>query len=241
MQKYDEIEPEAKNKTLKEIFSRFGLDPFKIQDPVANDVDWENRRLEGLLAWVFKYKECPDREKLAAQGFLFPPVDPGEGPDSDWRRFQRWIKGLKTKFTLREILHPLEFPQPEGLSDEQAAEVMENLEPRLEEIGMSFDIWEGVPPRLAYEILYAELDEDFGLLGVNETIHLTGCTGFCPDCLQRPWCDNGCTSLWQEDEAAGKMVFPASTQRYASATRQSLEILRELDENASDWEAEGDQ
>jgi hypothetical protein len=235
MDNYNEVTPEKKNEALKEVFKRFGLDPFEIQTPVP-DVDWENRRLESLLGWVFKYRECPDREKLAAQGLLFPPVDPGEGPDRDWRRFKGWIKGLQTKLPLRDLLHHLQFPPPEEIGDAQAAELMEKLDPILEEIGISLDLWEGVPPRLAYEIFYAELDEDFELLDANETVHLTGCTGFCPDCLQRPWCENGCTSLWKEDEAAGKMVFPTSTQRYASATRQSLEILRELDENAADWE-----
>jgi len=55
--------------------------------------------------------------------------------------------------------------------------------------------------------------------------HLDGCTGYCPECFQRPWCEQGCDSCWKEDKEAGCSVFPDSVKRYVSVSPMSLAIL----------------
>ena len=45
----------------------------------------------------------------------------------------------------------------------------------------------------------------------------------CPDCFQRPWCDNG-HSRWDEDEEAGYMVFPERIRPYVSVVPSVEEL-----------------
>jgi hypothetical protein len=98
----------------------------------------------------------------------------------------------------------------------------------LGEIHLSVDLNEGVPPRLIYEHLLEVIEEEFELLG--GVWHLDGCTGYCPGCFQRPWCEFGTNSCWSEDEEAGCMVFPENVKRYVSASPVSLTILRRAQE-----------
>ncbi len=72
------------------------------------------------------------------------------------------------------------------------------------------ELQDGVPPRLVYSYLVRELQPpDFEDLGRGEFCHLTGCTGYCPGCFQRPWCNLGLEDSWPEDEETGRMVYPA--------------------------------
>jgi len=80
---------------------------------------------------------------------------------------------------------------------------------------------------LRYMHLLETLDEEFEII-VDGSWHLDGCTGYCPDCFQRPWCESGCQSCWPEDEEAGKMFLIDPVKRYLSPSRISLEILQKL-------------
>lgn len=72
------------------------------------------------------------------------------------------------------------------------------------------DLQEGVPTRLVYSYLCRELRPcAFEDLSDGSFCHLTACTGYCPGCFQRPWCDLGLEDTWPEDEEAGRMVYPA--------------------------------
>jgi len=73
--------------------------------------------------------------------------------------------------------------------------------------------------------LLGVLDEEFDLLDTGWW-HVDGCSGYCPDCFQRPWCEFGIQSRWQEDEKLGKMFLTESVRRYVPASPQSLAILR---------------
>lgn len=70
---------------------------------------------------------------------------------------------------------------------------------------------------------------------------MDGCSGYCPDCYQRPWCETGRSSCWTEDEKIGEMYLPDSVRKYVSASPVSLEILSkyqaEEDEKFAKWKA----
>ncbi len=67
---------------------------------------------------------------------------------------------------------------------------------------------EGVPPHLVYSYLCRELKApDFEVL-FGEFVQITACSGYCPGCFQRPWCNLGIEETWPEDEEAGHMVYP---------------------------------
>jgi len=88
------------NAQLKEFFVQQGLQLCDIWRETPDDLELENRQLLNLSQWVCLYGACPDRAKLEARGFLYPPVDPGFDPDSDWLRFERWMKGEPLTWTL---------------------------------------------------------------------------------------------------------------------------------------------
>jgi len=67
------IDTVLENQSLKNEFTIRNLDLSQIWQPTPDDLELENRQLHDLLDWVDKYKECPDRRKLEAQGYRFPP------------------------------------------------------------------------------------------------------------------------------------------------------------------------
>jgi len=55
-----------------------------------------------------------------------------------------------------------------------------------------------------------------------------GCSGDCPGCFQRPWCNTGNSAFCSEDGEAGKMHLIDELKDYVSASPQSLRMLRRL-------------
>jgi len=113
----------------------------------------------------------------------------------------------------------------DDLTDDEIDEELDQLIAALDKLHFAVDFQDELPPRLVYEQLYDMLEDKFDLI-VGGWWHLDGCTGYCPDCLRRPWCEQGCNSCWNEDEEAGYMVFPDKLKSYVSPSPMSLEILR---------------
>ncbi len=97
-------------------------------------------------------------------------------------------------------------------------------------IGFGSDLKEGLPPKILYNYLWETLDEIFELDSEGGW-HLDGCSGYCPGCFQRPWCDSGLEICWPEDEEAGEMSFPDSLREFVSASPVSLDLLLEYKED----------
>lgn len=254
----EDLLPYQKNLALKQEFKFLGLDLAAVMEFSPLDLDLENRRLENLLDFVHRYHKHGSREAMEVieGAFLFPPIFPGIGPESDWYRFELWLEGKPTRMTLAEQL-PKTFvlKKSEELSDEEIGAALEQLAEALHEAGYGISLNAGIPARLVYEYLVESLGEMFEL-DPGGGWHLVGCGGYCPGCFQRPWCGAGESSCWPEDEEAGKMSLIEALNPYVSASPRSLEILQRLQaeedarmekfkaENADEWEfggAEGDE
>lgn len=225
--KSENIDLYLENQSLKNEFTMRNLDLSQVWQPTPNDLELENRQLQHLLDWVIAFKEYGgNRKKMEAKGYHFPPLTFDIDPDEDWLRFRRWMAGHTIRGKLKTRL-PSDFiiQRAEYLTDEEIIQELERLQQELERFHFSVDSKEEIPPRLVYEDLLEFLEEecDFMMIG---NWHLDGCTGYCPDCFQRPWCETGTSSCWQEDEEAGCMVFPDSVKRYVSPSSVSLKILR---------------
>ena len=205
----------AENDVLKQEFERRGLDLSAVWEPTPADPQLENRQLRRLLQWVEAYERCPDRKRLARQGFEFPPVVPDFDPDADWLRFERWggHNAVEWSFTAEYGALRAE----EELSDEELAAELERIEDLLAERNVAVGLNREVPDRIVYKYLKQELETStFEFLPKNTHCYLDACNGYCPGCIQRPWCDVGHEGTWKEDEEAGHMVVPQEVQGYVS-------------------------
>ena len=172
---------------LKRAFQTLGLNPASVAEP-AEDMEDENGQLEALLRWALAYRACPDRKKLEKRGFLFPPVEPDRDPDTDWVRFERWMRGQPTVWDYASEFGPLK--RPEELNDEDIEKEMNRVVKNLAERKVQVEFQERVPARLSYSYLKKELDrQPFEFLAPGAFICIDGCGGSCPDCFQRPWCE----------------------------------------------------
>jgi len=162
---------------------------------------------------------------MEAEGYLYPPIGFCIDPDSDWLRFERWMAGKPIRGKLMDFL-PQNFNvrRSEDLTDGEIFKELEKLIKALAKLHFSVDFKRELPPRLAYINLLDMLEDEFDLIA-DGWWHLDGCTGYCPGCFQRPWCDSGCTSCWTEDEDAGYMVFPDEVRRFVLPSSVSLDIL----------------
>ena len=214
------------NEALKNEFVIRNLDLEQIFSTSQGDLQLENEHLRELLDWVDKYKMCPAREKMEADGYLFPPIEPRISPDNDWYLFERWIKGLPIRLRAFDQLDTPYTPKdPDELSDQEIMRELEFLEKALHEIRISVDLNKDVPPRMVYAYLMDTLNDEFGLM-TEGSFHIDGCSGYCPECFQRPWCDTGNKSCWSEDEKIGEMFLIDSVRRYVSPSPVSLAVLR---------------
>ena len=224
----EDIAPYQQNLSLKQEFKLMGLDLTEVMEFSPFDLDLENRRLKNLLDFVHRYRKYGNREtmELIEGVFLFPPIFPGISPDNDWYRFELWIQGQPTRMTLSEQL-PKTFilKKPEELADEEIGTALEQLAEAMYEAGYGISLNEGIPPRLVYEFLVESLGETLEL-DLGGGWHLDGCTGYCPECFQRPWCDTGQSCCWSEDKEAGKMSLMEALSPYVCASPHSLEILQ---------------
>lgn len=213
---------------LMDAFHKRGLDPHVIHEPMLGDLNRENRWLRQLLTWVEGYEKWSSRKAMEARGFLFPPVEPDLGPDADWERFIRWMEGKPLSSTLKQLLpHDFDTRKPDELSEEEILHAISMIEKTLKEHHTVLEIQKQVPPRLLYEgFLHPLISDDFEIyLGNNGggTWHLDGCSGYCPECIQRPWCDVGQKDIFSEDEEAGCMKVPALALKYAASWPADLE------------------
>ena len=213
------------NQSLKLEFSLRNLDLDAVFYPTPDDLVRENRGLRHLLDWVEKYTTYRDRTRLEAEGYHFPPIDPGISPEDDWYRFKEWIHGHPLRAKLKAQLLVDYVPKArEQLTDEEITQELEELLDQLAKINVSVDLQETLPIGLLYDHLLEILEEEFDIL-VSGMWHMDGCTGYCPGCFQRPWCDTGQGLCWREDEAAGKMALIGAVQKYVSASPNSLRLL----------------
>ena len=221
------IDHYLENQALKSEFELRDLDLSQVWHPTPDDLELENRQLRDLLDWVDAFKEYGgNRKKMEADGYHSPPLSFDLGPDDDWIRFRRWMGGQTIRGKLKSRL-PFDFVIKESkyLSDDQIIAELERLESELKRLHFSVDLKEGLPPRLVYDYLLEIMEDEWDFI-MKGCWHLDGCTGYCPDCVQRPWCEFGTSSYWNEDEEAGTMVFPESVKKYVLPTPVSLKILR---------------
>ena len=235
------------NEALRQAFASMGLDISKVCEPVPYDLARENRKMEALMYWVERYRELGSRKAMEAEGLLFPPVEPDYSPDLDWALFKKWLKGASVAEKASDMV-PLNLPPVDTLSDEEVAELVDLLYELTPLIGLGLTLQEGVPDRLIYAFLLEEVFNDkytihAGILDQarkNQAareqgeepefrggMFIDGCSGVCPGCFQRPWCESGNESHWPEDEKAGEMFLSESVRQYVSPTKQSLALLRE--------------
>ncbi|MFQ5602724.1 MAG: hypothetical protein ACE5HS_05595 [bacterium] len=224
----DNIDVLLENQSLKNEFKLRGLDLAEVFFPIPENLERENNILRHLLDWVQKYRECPDRKRMEADGYHFPPIDPDISPDDDWYRFELWMQGKPTRMRLIDQLPPNFTPiPPEHLTENGLQRELKHLQELLFEIHISVELNPDVPQRLIYEHLLELLHEKFELTQEG-CWHVNGCSGYCPGCFQRPWCAAGTASCWTEDEEAGKMFLPPELKNYVSASPGSLQILQKL-------------
>ena len=227
----EDILPYQQNLSLKHAFQQLNLDLEEVMEFTPFDLDLENRRLKGLLRFVQAYQKYGSQQAMEAMEgpYLFPPIHPGLSPESDWYRFELWLEGKPTRLTLSEQLpKTFKLKSLDGLSESEVTETLEQLAKAISEVGYGISLHEGIPPRLVYDFLVETLGETFELSSGNGGWHLDGCSGYCPDCFQRPWCETGSSSCWPEDEEAGKMCLVADVRPFVSASPQSLQILQRI-------------
>ena len=224
------------NIRLKKTFRRLNLDLVPVMEFMPYHLAIENRRLANLLAFVEKYQECQSREIMELIGKPFPPIFLGISPENDWYRFRLWLDGQPIKKTLRaQLPKDFQFIPPDQLTEITAQETLMTLSEALANIGYGFDLRNGIPAKVMYQYLWETLAEEFDLDGEGGWV-LDGCSGYCPGCFQRPWCDTGLESHWPEDEKAGKMALPDILTAYLSASPVSLDILRTHKEDEQAYE-----
>ena len=219
---------QQENEALKQEFKRLGLVPSELVEDDPTDLARTNRMLQQLLEWVRAYRETPDRDALARRGFQFPPVEPDCDPDTDWIQFERWINGDPTSWDAsREVLTPEELEQ---MSDEEVEDAFDRLCDFLAARSVVVDFAGEIPARLAYQEVASSLAEQpIEFMGPGTTMHLDACSGCCPECVRRPWCEIGGESSWPEDEEAGHIVFPDAVKPYVSPAPGSLALLQKPD------------
>jgi len=223
------VKPKAENvarenEELKAEVGKLGLKLDGVWTPTPGDPDLENVQLRLLLEWVRVYRALPDRRKLEKRGYCFPPIDPDCDPDTDWVRFERWVKGrpLTWRFTPSDLS---EFKNPAEVTDAEAESLLEKLLGKLEDRDIAVDIHDGVPARLAYALVRKEAESEFEVTAPGTTTHI-GCSAYCPECVQRPWCEVGREESWPEDEEAGHRVVTPEVAPYLAPDRRHIRAAR---------------
>lgn len=227
----EDLIPYQQNLAFKRAFKRLQLNLEEVMVFTPFDLDLENLRLESLLDFVRQYQQYGSQKamEVVAGRYLFPPIFPGISPESDWYRFEQWMRGLPVRQKLSEQLpKTLLLRKPEEISEEEIEAEFEKLVNALEVAGYGLCLNDDIPARLQYAFLYEELGETFELHEKGGGWFFDGCSGFCPGCFQRPWCSTGESSYWPEDEKAGKIYLIDELKDYVSPSPQSFEILKNL-------------
>ncbi|MBM4144106.1 MAG: hypothetical protein FJ225_11025 [Lentisphaerae bacterium] len=191
----------TENESLKRRFAEAGLDLAAVWLSTPDDLELENRQLRGLWDWVCAYRRHPDRAAMQNKGYDFPPVEPDCDPDTDWLRFELWMKNEPVDWSFVEEYGPP--PDQETLTDAQLKAELARIEEVLNARGVCFSFVDNVPARAVYAYLRRELQNTrFDRLAEGARIHITGCTGWCEECFQRKWCETA-GELWENTVAAG--------------------------------------
>lgn len=241
-----DIEPYRQNLALKQAFVDIGLNLQEVFDDLTpHDLDRENRRLENLLGFAKKYQEVGSREAMEhiAGGFCFPPIYPGIDPESDWYRFELWLRGEPTRLTIAEQM-PATFTikNPDDIPEEEMEAELEKLLEAIGQANYGISLNDGIPARILYRHVREWIGEKFELSGPSGGgWTFDGCSGYCPGCFQRPWCNSGQDLCWGEDEEASTMHLIEEVRQYVSASPQSLAMLQKSQEKHDEWEAKWEQ
>lgn len=232
--KNKEITPYQKNQALKKQFSELGLDLDQVMYYTPMELDLENRRLQTLLDYVVLYQEYGEsQEAMVALDKPYPPIHPMISPESDWYRFKLWLKGEPLKMKLRDQagLPPLEKPIT-AMAEEEVEKAIQVRFEALEKVQIKVCLPE-LPPPVLLMALCEMLEEEWERMEGGGWM-LDGCSGYCPGCLQRPWCNTGQSLGWTEDNEAGGMHLRAELQDFVAMNPQPKEVLdafnEELDE-----------
>jgi hypothetical protein len=228
----EDIAPYLRNLALKREFERQGLDLDAVMEYTPLDLDLENRRLQNLLNFIDQYRKCGSQDimETIANGYVFPPIFPLISPESDWYRFEQWMKGeIISKKLLDQLPEEISLRKPAEIDDDEIEKAIEQLIESLEKAGCGASLYDDIPARLVYTYLYEVLHETIEVFEPGGGFwFFDGCSGYCPGCFQRPWCEFGQSSCWNEDEQAGKMHLIEELSQYVCATPQSLAILQQL-------------
>jgi len=230
-----EIDVLTQNENLKKAFKKLNLDLAPVFKFTPYDLDLENRRLNRLLLFVNKYMETGrSQNMMELLGFPFPPIHPGISPESDWFRFKLWMEGKVVRKKLKDQLENyITFKPPNQLKEEEVESELERLQASIKKIGLSTGLNEGIPPKVLYEYILETLENVFELDEGGGWV-LDGCSGYCPGCFQRPWCDSGQELCWPEDKKIGKMDLPDLLKFYVSASPHSLDILKSFEDDGEE-------
>ena len=221
-----DLTPYQQNLAYRRAFAELKLAIEEVMEFTPLDLDLENRRLKGLLDFVRQYRHYGSQKVMEAVlgEFLFPPIFPGISPESDWYRFEEWLQGRPVRAQLAtQLPQTLVIRDPAAICEEEIEAAVEGLANALHQAGFGVSLNEGIPARLVYSYLFESLGETVELIGGGWTFD--GCSGYCPDCFQRPWCDSGQSLCWSKDEEAGKIHLINELQDYVSPSPQSLAIL----------------
>lgn len=228
----EDIAPYLRNLTLKHVFLSQGLDLDAVMEFTPLELDLENRRLAALLDFIDRYRNCGSQEvmEIIANGYVFPPIFPSISPESDWYRFEQWIQGkIIRKKLLEQLPEEIKLRKPTEIDDDAIELETERLAELLNRAGCGIALNDDIPTRLVYSYLYEVLHDTFEVFEPGGGgLVFDGCSGYCPGCFQRPWCEFGQNSCWSEDNEAGKMLLIEELSQYVCAAPQSLAILQQL-------------
>lgn len=233
------------NLSLKKVFKELNLELEPIFYFTPLDLDSENRRLEHLLDFVKRYQQYGSQEvmKKVEGEFIYPPIYPGISPWSDWTCFERWIQGkpvrepLLNQFSLHEKFRPAA-----DIPDSEIEAETDRLISYIRKTGNGISLNDGIPIRLVYSNLMEWIKEPHEF-GGGWTFD--GCSGYCPGCFQRPWCETGNSSCWPEDEEIQKIHYTEELKKFVSSSPQSYSIISKLqaaeDEEREKWKLENEE
>ena len=193
----------AREVALLQWFAEAGLNPDHIYQ-LPERMGLRINALMLLVKWVTAWRSCNSRRKMKSLGLEFPPVEPGVNPECDWLRFERWVNGLPLEWSLKEAVR--DYEDPEKVSDSMAEIRADSIMGMLADKNVLVDMQEGVPPKIAYAyLLRVAREERFEHLAPGTFQHI-GCSAYCPECVQRHWCETGMEEEWPEDKESAKPV-----------------------------------
>jgi len=175
----DKGQQEAINTALRRAFRTQGVDLEEVWAPMSDDTELENRQLAHLLDWLMTYRAHPDRAEMEAMGFEFPPVEPDIDPDTDWMRFERWVRGAPLQWNFRDEYGPMR--EASAMSDDQLEEELGQLISFLEDRRVDVSLEETVPARVKYMHLRRILEDTSFDHTAPGSFCVIGCNSYCPD------------------------------------------------------------